>query len=175
MGLSDAWLAWLGPRSDASLIAAGARYAPAIEAGEWWRVLSGSLLHGSLLHLATNTLALLALGRVGEPLFGRRWPALLLAGALTGGGLSLAAGVVRSVGASAAAQAGASALTTLGWRARRSWTPRAAWLLGPGLTAFLLADAAVALTSPHVDVAAHLGGVMCGVVFGLRQRHGPDA
>lgn len=162
-GLGDGWAAWIGPRSDAALIASGARYAPAIAQGEAWRLLSAPLLHGSAGHLAGNTLALLALGRLGEPLLGRRWGLLLAAGAVAGGGLSHAAGVVRSVGASAAVQAGAWALCAGAARDRARLAPPTWWALGPGLAALLALDAALGWWSQGVDLAAHAGGALVGI------------
>ena len=162
-GLSDAGSAWIGPRTDAALIASGARYAPAVAQGELWRLLTAPLLHGSLAHLAGNTLALLGLGRLGEPLVGRRWGLLLVVGAIAGGGLSHAAGVVRSVGASAAVQAGAWALCAGAARDRGALARRTWWALGPGLAVLLAVDAALGWWSQGVDLAAHAGGALVGI------------
>lgn len=44
-----------------ALLSAGALARDAVRAGEYWRLLSATLLHGSLEHLAGNAIALLVL------------------------------------------------------------------------------------------------------------------
>ena len=45
-----------------SLYGSLAQINPAVEAGEWWRLLSASLLHGGIIHLGFNMYALYLLG-----------------------------------------------------------------------------------------------------------------
>lgn len=52
---------------------------PEILAGEWWRLLTGHLTHGSLTHLVWDVALFLLLGIQAERRFGARYP-LLLAG-----------------------------------------------------------------------------------------------
>jgi rhomboid family GlyGly-CTERM serine protease len=62
----------------------------AIVDGEYWRLLSGHLIHGSQYHLTWNVLALLALGVLFESTLGSRlWSLLLVSAAFVGGGLLL--------------------------------------------------------------------------------------
>src|SRR6185437_3136792 len=46
-------------------------------AGEWWRLFTAPMLHGSLSHLTGNLVALLAAGFLLEPLIGIGWFALV--------------------------------------------------------------------------------------------------
>lgn len=46
-----------------TLIRFGAVYAPGLREGEWWRLLTGAFLHGSLDHLLWNMISLLFIGR----------------------------------------------------------------------------------------------------------------
>lgn len=70
--------------------------------GEWWRILTGPLLHGQLIHLVMNGLGLLYLGRRTEVMAG--WPHLLLVLliSMVGGGIASVYGLPTqaSVGAS---------------------------------------------------------------------------
>lgn len=50
----------------------------AVEAGEWWRVLTGNLVHWSPNHFYLDVGVFLVLGLLYEPAFGRAYPWLLL-------------------------------------------------------------------------------------------------
>ncbi len=49
----------------------GGNFAPAVEAGEYWRWLTASFLHGGLIHLVFNLFALAVVGPQVEALYGR--------------------------------------------------------------------------------------------------------
>jgi rhomboid protease GluP len=51
-------------------IAFGAKYGPLIAAGQFWRLITPILLHGSLMHIAFNMYALMVVGRDLEPAWG---------------------------------------------------------------------------------------------------------
>ena len=58
--------------------------------GEWWRYLTGHLVHGSTYHLWWNILPLLGLGLLWEPLLGRRyWGLFGVSAFVVGAGLVL--------------------------------------------------------------------------------------
>lgn len=77
----ERWFGWRGFTAWLALSPAG------IAQGQVWTLLSYALLHGGLLHLFFNGLALLLLGREVEPLLGTRRFLLLAAGAVLLGGL----------------------------------------------------------------------------------------
>jgi len=58
--------------SRAALFLLGAKFAPAIYAGQPWRLVTAIFLHGGLLHLLFNSYALANLGPLIENSFGRR-------------------------------------------------------------------------------------------------------
>src|SRR5208283_6230464 len=61
-----------------------------LEDGQWWRLFSAPLLHGGLLHIAFNGIALYFAGAVLENVIGRAWFAGVFAvSAVTGSAMSL--------------------------------------------------------------------------------------
>ncbi len=58
---------------------------PEILAGEWWRLLTAHLTHGSLTHLLWDTAVFVILGMQAEKRFGSKYPAILLGSALAVG------------------------------------------------------------------------------------------
>ncbi|MDB5080798.1 MAG: gluP 2 [Chloroflexi bacterium] len=144
----------------------GAIYRPAIQEGQWWRLLTGSFVHANLLHLLLNGLMLLALGwRLERYLSAWRVGLIYL---LTG----LGAAVISfgftlhnrdfSVGASGAIFGLGGAL--LGYSLRhRAVLLRQALLLSGVLGANLIVVAAV----PGVDQLSHLTGLAGGLLFGF--------
>src|SRR5581483_4344349 len=75
-----------------TLIALGGLSADLVRSGEWWRIFTAPMLHGSLEHIAMNGFALFLAGWFLEPLIGRRWyAAIFVIGALGGALGSLAA------------------------------------------------------------------------------------
>lgn len=63
--------------SGQSLLAAGARYTPAIQAGQWWRLFTPMFIHMSVMHLGMNMVVLYFLGQQIETLFGH-WRLLII-------------------------------------------------------------------------------------------------
>ena len=97
----------------------GAKINPAIRAGEWWRLLTPVLLHGNLLHLATNNFALNSLGPLTERLSGRtRFAAVYVAAGVAGSLASFAMSPAPAVGASGAIFGVGGALAVFFWRHR---------------------------------------------------------
>lgn len=97
----------------------GAKINPAIRAGEWWRLLTPVLLHGNLLHLATNNFALNSLGPLTERLSGhRRFVAVYVAAGVAGSLASFAFSPAPAVGASGAIFGVGGALAVFFYRHR---------------------------------------------------------
>ncbi|EYF08578.1 rhomboid family intramembrane serine protease [Chondromyces apiculatus] len=152
-----------------TLIALGGLSQPlATGAGEWHRLLTATLLHGDLFHLALNGVALYIGGAMLELFVGRAWLLpLLLVGALGGSFASLAwnADAAISVGASGAIMGLlASALVStlrLPPRERSQATIPLVQMLVPSLIPL-----AVHRTAGKVDFAAHLGGAIAGALAG---------
>ena len=148
-----------------SLIAWGANFRPATLGGEWWRLLSSCFLHIGIIHLLMNLYALMYIGMQLEPLLGKR--RFLAAYILTG-----IAGSVNSLyWHEFTVSAGASGaifgmygvflamLTTnlIEKAARQTMLTSIAIFVGYNLLNGIRGG---------IDNAAHIGGLISGVVIG---------
>lgn len=151
-----------------TLIGWGANYGPMTLGGQPWRLLSALFIHGGLLHVGLNMLALWQAGEVVEELFGRwRFLALYLGAGLLAGVASLAwRPEVNSVGASGAIF-GVFAALLVDLRLRRDLLPRAVFRrMRSGLLSFLAFSLFAGAVLPNIDNAAHLGGLLGGGLLG---------
>src|SRR3990167_8512328 len=90
-------------QSRGAIVAMGALVREGVAAGQYWRLLSATLLHGGPDHLVGNAIALFILGMVCEHAFGRgQFVVLYVLSGLAGSALSLLWGPGPSVGASGA-------------------------------------------------------------------------
>jgi len=155
----------LGSLDNYTLVRFGAKYGPAIAAGEWWRLVTPVFLHGSLLHLGMNCWVLYDLGPTVEGIYGRqRFLVLYIVAGIAGNLLSYfwqPNGV--SIGGSGAILGMIGAMITYGYRNRgrfgdsiRNMFVR--WAVYVLIFGFLV---------PFVDNAAHIGGLLAGMAFGL--------
>jgi membrane associated rhomboid family serine protease len=104
-----------------TLVELGAKYAPLIEMGQWWRLVTAGFLHGGLFHLLINSWLLYDLGTQVEGAYGasRMWVIYLVSGVF---GFSVSAvwnPVAPSVGASPALCGLTGAMVVL-WARHRS-------------------------------------------------------
>ncbi len=139
---------------------------PAVWQGEWWRLFTGPLLHGNVMHFIFNASALIGLGRLMEVLTSRHYLALVF-------GLSASAGSifslfllpnVTSVGASGGLLGLIGFLAVLGVKRKN--------ILPPGFVKSIAINVAIIaamgiVAYSVIDNAAHLGGFLCGVILGL--------
>lgn len=141
-----------------------------LDQGQWSRVFSAGLLHASALHLLGNTLALFGAGCLLERLGGAGWLLAVFGLSLLGGSaaslLSQPPGVV-SVGASGAIMGviGAALLVSsarlpFGKERSSAQVQLLYWLL-PALIPL-----SGARGGGKVDLAAHLGGALVGLLLG---------
>lgn len=158
-GGRDAWGVLMNP---GDLLRIGDKIAPAIHAGEYWRLISANYLHVGIIHLALNSLALVQLG----PLVERSWGArrLFVIYTVTGVcGFALSAAVrpdYPSAGASAAIY-GLLAFAFVFSRFRSGPGGRAvASQLGQSLL-FMVAMFFI----PRIDNTAHVGGALAGAAL----------
>jgi len=145
-----------------SLLAAGASDRVQVMAqGEWWRLFTATMLHGSPAHLIGNLITFLTVGLLLEPMIGIGWfSAIYFTGGFAGAiaSMMLNAPDALSVGASGAIMATLAALFTLSFHAGAP-RPRlmrrvAAGSLFPALMPVVERGGAV------TDVNAHLGGCL---------------
>lgn len=133
--------------------------------GEWWRLLTAPLLHGGVVHFLMNMAALLYLGKRLEVL--ARWPHLTLVflfAACAGGETSARFVQATSVGASGG---------LMGWLGflivfetlHGNLVPRSA---RRRLVAGVILTGLIGLLGYRfIDNAAHVGGLLAGVVYAL--------
>jgi rhomboid protease GluP len=152
----------------ATLIGWGANYGPLTLGGQPWRLVTALFIHGGLLHVGLNMLALWQAGAVVEQLYGRwRLLGVYLGSGLLGGVASLWwRPEVNSVGASGAIF-GVFAALLVDLRLRRDLLPRAVFRrMRAGLTSFLAFSLFAGVVLPNIDNAAHLGGILGGALLG---------
>jgi rhomboid protease GluP len=138
--------------------------------GEWYRLLTGPLLHADLMHLLFNGIALLMAGFILEWLVGRVWfLALFVIGALGGSLMSLAVNpaTLTSVGASGAIMALFASILVLSLRLpqgaeRMRVQTRSVRILIPSLLPL-----ATTAGGMQIDYGAHIGGALIGGAAGL--------
>jgi membrane associated rhomboid family serine protease len=141
----------------------------AARSGQWYRLFTGPLLHGGVLHFFCNTVVLLALGHIVEAIAGRAMLLIVFViSALFGSVFSMALlphGT--SVGASGGVLGLAAFLAVLSF-------PNGAPLPGSFGRSMLLYVAAVALLGvlgrEVLDNAAHFGGALGGACLGVSAR-----
>jgi membrane associated rhomboid family serine protease len=138
----------------------------AVRGGQWWRLLTGSMLHANAWHFGGNVGALLALGRITEVLAGWSRAALvLLISVLCGSLFSLwLMPNTNSVGLSGGLLGLLGFLIVLGLRYgavlpagfMKSLVKGVAWVAVAGFVAYR-----------YIDNAAHAGGLVAGLALGL--------
>jgi len=163
-------------RDPLGLIALGANAPALVAKGQVHRLVAANFIHLSWVHLYLSGLALLSLGNLLERMVGHsRFLVLLLCSAI-GGSLasSLAAQGALSLGSSTAVFGLLGSLIFLahrlgeelpsGYRQPRWW-----WALVVSITA------ALPFLQPQPDIAAHVGGFICGIVTTFLLYPGRDA
>jgi rhomboid protease GluP len=184
-GIEIATGAWVNPGALAQLGAIVPTLV--IGDGEYWRLLSAMFLHGDgtarggLLHAGLNLYVLWQLGRLYEIMFGTR--RFLLIYFVTGVAASLTT-LLRfllshsdgaSVGASGAIFGIMGALIVSIRRSPRWKNERWARSIVQQLMFWIVVNIAIGLTVPQIDMAAHAGGFLAGLLLGatLPQREPP--
>jgi len=146
----------------------GANSGALTSGGQWWRLLTSTFEHGGLMHIALNMWCLYNLGWLAELLFGRSRFTLLYLMCGIGGSLASICwhGNGLSVGASGAIFGVAGALIPAMLLSRNQKLRIA--LKGQLITIsiFVVYSLAVGSSSSGTDNAAHVGGLLTGLVLG---------
>jgi rhomboid protease GluP len=141
----------------------GAKVNVNIAAGQWWRLLTSSFLHGGWVHLGLNLYALFLVGSLVENLLGPgRLFAIYIVAALTGALASYAATTGLSIGASGAIFGVMSAALIAGLRDPQERLTPKQW---SGLASWAGLNLIIGFNTAGVDNAAHLGGLLGGAVM----------
>ncbi len=167
------WLANLASGVDAitadprALLLWGGNFLPAT-LDQPWRLLTATVLHGGLMHLALNMWALWDAGPIAERFYGNVQFALIyLVAGLLGSLASLffAARVSVSIGASGAVFGVVGALLAAVVTKHRHMPPELARTMRTSTLAFVGYSLFMGFAVAHIDNAAHIGGLIAG--FGM--------
>jgi membrane associated rhomboid family serine protease len=133
-----------------------------VAAGEWYRLVTGGFLHGSLLHLGFNMYVLWILGKQLEPALGRvGFAAVYFSSMLAGSfGVMVLDPDALTVGASGAV------FGLFGYAVVAQYV-RGINPLQTGLGAVILLNLAFTFLVPGISIGGHVGGLLGGLVAGL--------
>ena len=141
----------------------GAKFGPALRAGQWWRLLTAGFLHGGLLHILMNSWALFDLGAQTEESYGTsRFLSFYVISTITGFYASFLWSPGLSIGSSAGIFGLIGAMIALGVRDKSSYgnlvrSHYTQWAVYGLVMGFL--------PMFSIDNAAHLGGLAGGFVM----------
>jgi membrane associated rhomboid family serine protease len=145
---------------------------PALAAGEWWRLLTPTLVHGGLMHLALNMFALWIAGSFVERLYGPL--TMLLLYVLTAAAGSAASFVFGGPAPSVGASGAIFGLFGVLFAVQRIHDPvldrRARAVLGQ-MGGLIVLNLVLGLFMTGggipIDIAAHVGGLLAGLWLGF--------
>src|SRR2546430_12765771 len=150
------------------IVAAGALVRERVAAGEYWRLLSATFLHGGVDHLVGNAIALYILGMVCEHAFGRsQFVLLYVVSALAGSLVSVLTSPGPSVGASGAIFGLQGAAIVL-FRSHRDRLLLRDRRVGVVLVVWAIYTIVGGLMTPLIDNGAHVGGALGGALVARR-------
>jgi membrane associated rhomboid family serine protease len=134
-----------------------ALFGPAVEAGDWWRLVTSGFMHAGVIHILFNMYILYWLGTMLEPVLGHvRFVALYLASLLCGSfGVLLLSPNSVTVGASGAVFGLMGAAFVL--QRLRGVDPMAS-----GIGPVILLNLAITFIIPGISIGGHLGGLAGG-------------
>ena len=151
------------------LVNMGAMYAPLVQAGEVWRLVTPMFLHMDVMHLAFNMVALFSVGEVLERVLGRgNFLLLYFIGGITGNAVSFAADVLLGGGPTVSAGASTSvfglfvAVALLGVLHKGNRRMFAEY--SKGMLGIIGVNVVYTLLVPSISVSGHLGGALGGLL-----------
>ena len=144
-------------------------YGPAIPHGGWYRLITASFLHASILHLGSNMLALFFIGPIVEQYLGRaRYISLYLVSGLAGSaGALLLTPTTPTLGASGAIFGVLGSMLVLEWQA----TGRLAGNAMTWIVINLVFNFAYNGLGGNISIGGHLGGLFGGIIITLGFAH----
>jgi membrane associated rhomboid family serine protease len=132
---------------------------------QWWRLITTTFLHASLLHIGANMLSLFFVGRPVEQYLGRaRYLGLYLVSGLAGSaGALMQSRYIPGLGASGAVFGVLGSMLVLEWQV----TGR---LAGQAMT-WIVINLALSFSIPGISWGAHIGGLIAGILITLGYAH----
>ncbi|MBD0708336.1 MULTISPECIES: rhomboid family intramembrane serine protease [unclassified Streptomyces] len=137
--------------------------------GEWYRLLTATVLHQEIFHILFNVMGLWVIGGIVEPELGRaRFALLCLLSGLSGSTLAylVAAPNQPSLGASGVVYGLIGAWVVLARRHRHDMRP---------VILFVALSLLVTFTRPGISWEAHVGGLVAGALVTYALVHAPRA
>jgi len=157
-------------RGSRLLARCGAMWSEGLDRGELWRLVSAAFLHGGWVHMLLNALALVAVGRIAEAIYGRtRMLWIFIVSAMAGAAASWVTGTLVSVGASGGVFGLMSAVVVFGWRHPDALPEEPSRFFRWKLLPWIVGNLVLGFVPPLdevIDNAAHLGGLVGGVILG---------
>ncbi len=140
----------------------------AVQAGEYWRLLTVTLVHGSLIHLGLNMYALWIIGPIAEALYGRAaFVAIYLLAALGGSIASYLFNATPAVGASGAIF-GLFGLVFVSVWVHKPALARQARALTSQIGILIVINLVIGFApGSNIDYMAHIGGLIVGGYLGF--------
>jgi membrane associated rhomboid family serine protease len=140
-------------------------WGPLVHHGDWWRLITAAFLHGSIIHLAFNMLALWWIGAPVEEYLGRvRYIALYLVAGLAGSaGALLVSPNLPVVGASGAIFGILGAMLILEWQMTGKLGGNAMSLILLNLVLGFAFNGA----GGNISIGGHVGGLVGGILATL--------
>jgi rhomboid protease GluP len=146
-----------------AMLAMGANNGGLVASGDWWRLLASAFLHGGVVHLIANMVALASFGPMLESLLGRsRYLALYGLSALGGAAASAGLSDSLSVGASGAIWGLMAAGVGLALRPRGLLPASVIASARQRAVVPLALNVVISFQVPHIDIWAHFGGGAVG-------------
>lgn len=138
----------------------------AVGQGEWWRIFTAALLHGSFTHILFNMWALWVLGpQIERGVGAGPYLTLYVAAAGVGGAAAYHFGGPFDIGVGASGAIFGLFGIWLSWGLRRRNTTQGRAILSQ-MGFLLLINAAIPFLIPNISWQAHLGGLIAGFLIG---------
>ena len=154
--------------ADSDLYVRGGLIPAEVASGEYWRLLTGGFLHGSLIHIATNMISLYILGIPLERILGRGRFLVIYLLSLLGASVSVlifSAPVSLTIGASGAIYGLMGALLVTFKRLRYDLRQ---------LLVIVALNVFITFQVPGISWQGHLGGLVVGAVVGAAMVYPPQ-
>lgn len=143
------------------LVSLGAKYNPLIKAGEYYRLFTCGFLHGGIIHLVLNMIALYSVGPIVEKYFGKiKYIIIYLVSLLLSSVFSYKLSESVSIGASGAIFGLLGSLLIIGLLNRN----RISQSFVRSIINVIVINLIIGFTIPNIDNFAHIGGLLGGVI-----------
>ncbi len=139
-----------------------ANYYANLQKGELWRLVTSTFVHADIFHILFNMMALMEIGPLVEKYYGKsKFLTIYLGSGILGSLFSAVCSNYVGVGASGAIFGLFGAMVFFGYKYRATLDG----FLRSGVIPILIANLIIGIIIPEIDVIAHLGGLLGGVLL----------